>query len=186
MKKAGGLAFLCLAGLLALPPLHTYPNLHPTPNPAPPRGLLPRSFINVCSPIVGVPLAPFALGEPEPVCAGQGWCCCMPAALPMCCLLVMIRRHARLADCSLADHRTWPLPWLTGTLLGCLPNNAVAVNAGAHLSDLQSLGDLYSPRLLLLGAAVGAVAMAPILLQRRAERQAAAAAASQHDAKKES
>lgn len=96
--------------------------------------ILPNTFINVCSPIVGVPLAPFALG----------------------------------------------------TLLGCLPNNAVAVNAGAHLSDLQSLGDLYSPRLLLLGAAVGAVAMAPILLQRRAERQAAAAAASQHDAKKES
>ncbi len=78
------------------------------------------------------------------------------------------------------------MPWLAGTLLGCLPNNAVAVNAGAHLSELQSLGDLYSPRLLLLGAAVGAVAMTPILLQRRAQRQAAAVDAGQLDAKKDS
>ncbi|KAL4430831.1 hypothetical protein ABPG75_006087 [Micractinium tetrahymenae] len=96
--------------------------------------ILPNTFINVCSPIVGVPLAPFALG----------------------------------------------------TLLGCLPNNAVAVHAGAHLSELQSLKDLYSPRLLALGAAVGAVALAPILLQRRAERRAAAAAAAGQQDKKES
>lgn len=87
--------------------------------------ILPNTVINVCSPVVGVPLMPFALG----------------------------------------------------TLLGCLPNNAVAVNAGAHLSELQSLQDVYQPRLLLLGATVGAVALAPIYLQRRAEQAAAAQAA---------
>ncbi|KAI7841563.1 hypothetical protein COHA_004733 [Chlorella ohadii] len=52
--------------------------------------ILPNTFINVASPIVGVPLAPFALG----------------------------------------------------TLLGCLPNNFFAVNAGSHLGELRSLSDL--------------------------------------------
>lgn len=55
-----------------------------------------------------------------------------------------------------------------GTLLGCLPNNLFAVNAGAHLGELQSLGDLYSGKLLLLGLTAGAAALTPIYFQRRA------------------
>lgn len=33
-------------------------------------------------------------------------------------------------------------PCLAGTLLGCLPNNFVAVNTGSHLGELRSLSDL--------------------------------------------
>jgi len=78
-----------------------------------------------------------------------------------------------------ASHQSPPCVFclIAGTLLGCLPNNWVAVNAGAHLSELQSLKDLYQPRLLLLGAGVGFAALLPVLLQRRAERKQAAAAA---------
>lgn len=87
--------------------------------------ILPNTFINVASPIVGVPLLPFALG----------------------------------------------------TLFGCLPNNIVAVNAGSHLGDLTSLGDLYSTKLVALGAGMGLAALAPTMLKQRHARQAAAAAA---------
>lgn len=66
-----------------------------------------------------------------------------------------------------------------GTLLGCAPNNFVAVNAGAHLGELRSLSDLYSSRLLLLGAAVGAAALLPVWLKSRAERSVKAAAGKQ-------
>lgn len=38
-----------------------------------------------------------------------------------------------------------------GTLIGCLPNNFVAVSAGSRLGELVSLRDLYDRRLLLLG-----------------------------------
>ena len=38
-----------------------------------------------------------------------------------------------------------------GTLLGCLPNNFVAVSAGSRLAELTSLKDLYDRRLVLLG-----------------------------------
>lgn len=61
-------------------------------------------------------------------------------------------------------------------MLGCLPNNLVAVNAGSHLGELRSLQDLYSIRLVVLGAAVGLAALAPIYLKRRSERAAAKAA----------
>ena len=40
---------------------------------------------------------------------------------------------------------------ISGTLLGCLPNNFVAVSAGSRLGELQSLQDLYDIKLLLLG-----------------------------------
>jgi hypothetical protein len=66
-----------------------------------------------------------------------------------------------------------------GTLVGCLPNNLVAVNAGSHLRDLNSLSDLYSGRLLALCAAVGCVALAPTLMKQRHSVHAAAAGAAQ-------
>ena len=53
----------------------------------------------------------------------------------------------------------------------------MAVNAGAHLGELHSLQDLYSWRLLALGGAMGAAALAPILLKRWQARPAAAGAA---------
>lgn len=39
----------------------------------------------------------------------------------------------------------------TGTLVGCLPNNFVAVNAGSRLGDMRQLSDLYDYKMLLLG-----------------------------------
>ena len=39
-----------------------------------------------------------------------------------------------------------------GTLVGCLPNNFVAVNAGSRLGDMHQLSDLYDYKMLLLGA----------------------------------
>jgi hypothetical protein len=63
-----------------------------------------------------------------------------------------------------------------GTLIGCAPNNFMAANAGDHLSDLDSLADLYNVRMLLLGATVGAVALLPVYLKHRHERASAAAA----------
>ncbi|KFM26096.1 Protein MAM3 [Auxenochlorella protothecoides] len=61
--------------------------------------LLPNTFINVASPLAGVPVWPFSLG----------------------------------------------------TLLGCMPNNFVAVGAGTRLSSMNSLADLYDARAILLG-----------------------------------
>lgn len=87
--------------------------------------ILPNTFINVASPIVGVPLMPFALG----------------------------------------------------TLIGCLPNNFMAAHAGDHLSDLHSLADLYSPRIVALGLVVGCVALVPVGWKHRHERRGRAAAA---------
>ncbi|GAB4817853.1 hypothetical protein N2152v2_004899 [Parachlorella kessleri] len=89
--------------------------------------ILPNTFINVASPIVGVPLMPFTLG----------------------------------------------------TLLGCLPNNFVAVNAGSRLGELQSLRDLYDPKMLGIGelwpntggVGVGLIALLPIFLKHRAQRR---------------
>lgn len=78
--------------------------------------VLPNTFVNVASPIVGVPLAPFMLG----------------------------------------------------TLLGCLPNNMVAVSAGSRLSELESLSDLYDPRMLLVGGMVGLASLVPVYLKHRA------------------
>jgi uncharacterized membrane protein YdjX (TVP38/TMEM64 family) len=83
--------------------------------------VLPNVFINVASPIVGVPLWEFFLG----------------------------------------------------TLIGCAPNNFMAANAGDHLSDLDSLADLYNPRMLLLGLTVGGVALLPVYVKHRHERSMA-------------
>lgn len=72
-------------------------------------------------------------------------------------------------------HLRTPVPTGAGTLLGCLPNNLFAVNAGAHLGELQSLGDLYNGKLLLLGLTAGAAALTPVYFQRRAAARQAAA-----------
>lgn len=47
---------------------------------------------------------------------------------------VQLRLEGLLRRCSTS--RT------AGTLLGCLPNNFFAVNAGSHLGELRSLSDL--------------------------------------------
>jgi hypothetical protein len=65
-----------------------------------------------------------------------------------------------------------------GTLLGCLPNNLMVTRAGSHLSEMESLSDLYDPRMLALGLTVGCIALVPVYLKHRADRRAAAAAAS--------
>lgn len=127
--------------------------------------ILPNTFINVASPIVGVPLLPFALGEQGARCA----CACR--LLPG-----WATRHTlppSLPTSSSPPPRAAP----AGTLFGCLPNNIVAVNAGSHLGDLTSLGDLYSTKLVALGAGMGLAALAPTMLKQRHARQAAAAAA---------
>lgn len=60
-----------------------------------------------------------------------------------------------------------------GTLIGCAPNNFMAANAGDHLSDLDSLADLYNPRMLLLGLTVGFVALLPVYVKHRHDRSMA-------------
>lgn len=54
-----------------------------------------------------------------------------------------------------------------GTLLGCLPNNWVAVSAGSRLSELQSLAEITDPVFICGSLVVGLVALAPILLKHR-------------------
>ena len=71
-----------------------------------------------------------------------------------------------------------PLPhFALGTLLGCMPNNFVAVSAGCRLGELRSLADLYDRKLLVVVLGIAAVALAPIAWKHRHERRAAAAAA---------
>lgn len=57
----------------------------------------------------------------------------------------------------------------TGTLLGCAPNNFMSAHAGDHLSDMDSLADLYNPRMLLLGLTVGCLALLPVYVKHRHE-----------------
>jgi hypothetical protein len=42
---------------------------------------------------------------------------------------------------------------------------------------MESLSDLYDPRMLALGLTVGCIALVPVYLKHRADRQGAAAAA---------
>lgn len=49
----------------------------------------------------------------------------------------------------------------------------MAANAGDHLSDLDSLADLYNPRMLMLGLTVGFVALLPVYIKHRHERSMA-------------
>jgi uncharacterized membrane protein YdjX (TVP38/TMEM64 family) len=68
-------------------------------------------------------------------------------------------------------------PLFAGTLLGCLPNNFMAAHAGDHLSDLHSLGDLYSPKIIGLGLVVGCIALVPVWYKHRNDKRKTAAAA---------
>jgi hypothetical protein len=45
----------------------------------------------------------------------------------------------------------------------------MAAHAGDHLSDLDSLADLYNPRMLLLGLTVGCIALLPVYVKHRHE-----------------
>lgn len=76
--------------------------------------ILPNIFINIASPVVNVPLRPFALA----------------------------------------------------TLLGCLPNNFLAVNAGSKLGELKSFSDLYDYKIILAGCVVGVIALAPMVWRK--------------------
>ena len=58
-----------------------------------------------------------------------------------------------------------------GTLVGCLPNNFVAVNAGSKLGELKSLADLYDIRLIMLGGGVGVLAMLSVAWKHFAGKQ---------------
>lgn len=49
-----------------------------------------------------------------------------------------------------------------GTLLGCAPNNWLAVNAGQRLAELKSLSELADVKMLVYSFVVGTVALAPL------------------------
>ncbi|KAK9838646.1 hypothetical protein WJX74_000581 [Apatococcus lobatus] len=68
-----------------------------------------------------------------------------------------------------------------GTVLGCIPNNFLAVNAGSKLKELRSLNELYDVKLMTIGAAVGVVAMLPIWLRRQDTSDTAGAAPIEKD-----
>lgn len=55
-----------------------------------------------------------------------------------------------------------------GTLVGCMPNNFVAVNAGNKLSELQSLRELYDAKHLLMGESTAPPCMHVTLLHANA------------------
>jgi len=63
--------------------------------------------------------------------------------------------------------------FVLGTLIGCLPNNFMAAHAGDHLSDLNSLSDLYDPRIIGLGLTIGVIALVPVWLKHKHERKEA-------------
>lgn len=159
--------------------------------------ILPNVFINVASPIVGVPLREFFLGECVwLVDAGKqggalrheedgrrgtlsAWTgiALLPARCLECVHSLNTRTHTVSTTCRCLVCACMPDPQLhrvvcqqrhcAGTLIGCAPNNFMAANAGDHLSDLDSLADLYNPRMLLLGLMVGAVALLPVYVKHR-------------------
>ena len=55
-------------------------------------------------------------------------------------------------DCCSDISKSASLP--TATLLGCLPNNFLAVNAGSKLGELNSVSDLYDYKIILAGVYV--------------------------------
>ena len=135
--------------------------------------VLPNTFVNVASPIVGVPLAPFMLGtllgclpnnvsggrvamRREGATVGAGHLC--TAGQP--CLLGQPTRPHSHPPC------TPPAPH---------PAQMVAVSAGSRLSELQSLSDLYDPRVLLVGEGGPSLRAPPCALCRRSRALATAA-----------
>jgi hypothetical protein len=51
----------------------------------------------------------------------------------------------------------------------------MAVHAGDHLSDLHSLSELYSPRIIGLGLVVGCIALLPVWWKHRNDKSKRAA-----------
>lgn len=56
-----------------------------------------------------------------------------------------------------------------GSVLGCLPNNFMAIKAGMHLSELNSLSELYDPNSVMFLAGLGFLVMLPALLTKPPE-----------------
>ena len=122
--------------------------------------LLPNTFINVCAPIVRVPLPHFALGAHLRCCCALGgilisvtgifesprWHGGIADALPLADLSVCMYCMQKACSCCCEQ-----LYLLAGTLIGCLPNNFLAVHAGSKLQSLTSFRDLYSPVRALAG-----------------------------------
>lgn len=126
--------------------------------------LLPNTFINVCAPIVRVPLPHFALGAHLRCCCALGtffpprWasmdvfilqnvdcaytCRLVMLPLMLCTAGLSCCMHCMQKACSSCSEQ---LSLLAGTLIGCLPNNFLAVHAGSKLQSLTSFRDLYSP-----------------------------------------
>lgn len=53
-----------------------------------------------------------------------------------------------------------------GSILGCLPNNFMAVKAGMHLSELGSLSELYDPNTIAIFAGIGFLVLLPALVTK--------------------
>ena len=60
---------------------------------------------------------------------------------------------------------------LAGTLVGCLPNNFLAVNAGNKLGELSSFADLYDIKIILLGGSMGVLAVLSVTWKHLAGKQ---------------
>lgn len=56
-----------------------------------------------------------------------------------------------------------------GSVLGCLPNNFMAVKAGMHLSELGSLSELYDPNTIAIFAVIGFLVVLPALVTKPPE-----------------
>lgn len=126
--------------------------------------VLPNTFINIASPIVGVPVGPFVLGMLDVhVCH---WMCmsycsvCIMQCLYSCHVhVILFRVHNSVCTvvmCILLHYRAnvWCICIMythTGTFFGCMPNNFVAVSAGNRLGELTSLTQLYDMKMLVLG-----------------------------------
>ena len=106
--------------------------------------MLPNTAINLLAPLVDVGLVPFALGA--------------------CPWLLLTSTPV----CSQAQHR----PLAAGTVVGCLPNNFVAVSAGDRLNSMTSLSDMLDLRMLLIGGcSTGDVCTQAMLALRGCERR---------------
>eukprot|EP00884_Botryococcus_braunii_P002026 jgi/Botrbrau1/11824/Bobra.0224s0021.1 len=57
-----------------------------------------------------------------------------------------------------------------GTLLGCLPNNFLAVKAGTKLAEIKTFRDMFDMQVVAIGCMVVGVAIGSLFLKRRYER----------------
>mmetsp|Transcript_23933 Transcript_23933/g.32918 ORF Transcript_23933/g.32918 Transcript_23933/m.32918 type:complete len:290 (-) Transcript_23933:53-922(-) len=54
--------------------------------------------------------------------------------------------------------------YLLGSVFGTLPNSLVSVNAGMHLSEVNSLSELFDSKMVLAFAAIGLLVLLPVML----------------------